>query len=97
MGRIDCEAHSKSHRYFYVDEYMRVWPCCYFSYAYKPGLPDPEVTDPLYNEKLKDPDWNKLTKRSYNDIINDPLFKDYTFYPGWESNPSPICVFNCCK
>jgi hypothetical protein len=99
MGiRIECDVHNENKRIHYVDEYLKVWPCCYFSQMYKPGRPieDIHLRDDLFSEKNKtDPEWNDLRKRSFKEIINEHLLKDYTYYEGWENNPSPVCIENC--
>lgn len=98
MKKIYCEVHSDEKRIYYIDEYLKVWPCCYFSQTYKPIMPKENIsiTDDMFNNKNKDhPDWNDLKKRKFSDIIKDKLFTEYTFYDGWENNPSPICLENC--
>lgn len=96
--KIYCEVHNNEKRIYYVDEHLKVWPCCYFSQIYKPNFPKENIviTDDQFDEKNKtDPEWNDLRKNKFKDIIQDHLLKNYTYYEGWENSPSPICVRNC--
>jgi len=46
---------------------------------------------------LKDnPDFNDLNKYTWEEITENPIYKSYINFEGWESdNPPLICVKNC--
>lgn len=71
----------------------KLWPCCYYANSYQDGTLDDER---VVQEFEKDPDWNDLTKNSLDQVVENPVFSEYIFVDGWNSdNPPPLCVLEC--
>ena len=91
---IKCAYHSLKNRQWYISEEMRVYPCCFYVEQDILGLI--ELTDPKFVKLCKsDPDWNNLEKHPMEEIINHPMYQHDIWYPGWESDPSRICIKQC--
>lgn len=91
---IKCAYHSPDYRQWYVSEEMKVYPCCF--YVEQTLLNKIHISDPKFAKLCKDdPDWNSLEKHSMEEIINHPMYQHDIWYPGWESDPSSICVKHC--
>lgn len=91
---IKCQFHNKTSRGFYVDEKLKVWPCCYYSGE---SLLDrlEESDNRMYQHTKENPTWNDLAVNSMTSIIASDMYQDHIYYPGWETNPSDICIDNC--
>lgn len=81
----------------------KVWPCCYFANAWdrrhEPGNTDTSklVADKRFKTYLiEHQDFNDLTQRSMDDIIEDKIYNTYIWYEGWDSETPPkICEIEC--
>lgn len=89
-NKIDCEWHDNERREFYVDENMKVLPCCYYAAGFK-FTPDPVFLE--YSEK--NPGWNDLSLNTMDDIIDSEIYQKHLWWEGWENNPSELCIRNC--
>jgi hypothetical protein len=87
---IKCQWHNNNKRYFYITEDSRVLPCCY--YADKKDQEDDKI---FFEYSKENPDWNDLSIHSMKDIMNNKMYQEHLWYPGWEAGPSPVCVRNC--
>lgn len=84
----------------------RVFPCCFFVNSYTNYTDNKEMQggevllwkhDDILRKKFEqDPDWNNINVRDFDDIIQDEIYWNYIYYPGWESNDPPlICDEEC--
>lgn len=93
-NNISCSWHSNKERKFYIDEDMKVLPCCYYATSKNLKKMDKYFFD--YSEK--NPDWNDLSKNSLEDIMANDIYQRHLWYPGWNGdNPSDLCIFKCGK
>ena len=78
-----------------IDYEGKLWPCCIWTLGWEVSL-DRNKDDTL-REMLKDnPDFNNLNKYTWEEIIENPIYKSYINFKGWESNNPPLaCVKNC--
>lgn len=88
---ISCDFHDKHKRQFYIDENQKVWPCCH--YANEHNLK--ELDNKLYESLQDNPDWNNISKHDMKEIVDNPLYSHDIYIPGWETNPSKLCVKIC--
>jgi len=90
------DANSTSNRREWeVDEGGKLWPCCVLIRGWKRILK--EHPDEKLEELLKsDPNFNDLGKYTWKEIMENPIYKSYINFEGWNSdNPSPVCVYEC--
>lgn len=91
---IDCHYHNKEKRQWYVDEKMKLLPCCFYSSA--EIFDNLEIEDPVFAKFCKDnPGWNDLSLHSMEEIVSSKMYQEHIYFPGWESNPSKCCIQNC--
>jgi hypothetical protein len=78
-----------------VDEGGKLWPCCVWIQGWKQILK--QYPDEKLEELLKsDPNFNDLGKYTWEEIMENPIYKSYINFEGWNSdNPSPVCVYEC--
>lgn len=88
--KIYCEWHSSDRREFYVDENMKVLPCCYYAVGLK-NIPDPVFLD----YEKQNPGWNDLSLYTMDEIINSEIYQNHIWTTGWEKSPSELCIANC--
>lgn len=106
--QIKCDLHNHEFRGYNITAEQRVWPCCFFANGWDKRFqemftdePKPETRrfsrDKILMGYLKeDPDFNSLEHYSLDEILQHPLFTQYAFYTGWESdNPPIICEAEC--
>ena len=78
-----------------VDHKGKIWPCCVWIRGWDSVMtlhPDDKLAKLLKD----DPDFNDLSKHTWEEIMDHPIYKSYINTEGWESdNPSPICVREC--
>lgn len=91
LNDIHCEWHSKDKRSFYIDENLKVLPCCYYV------LLSDRFQDPIFKKhSLETPDWNNLSEHTLEEITQHEIYQKHIWYSGWESeNVSPVCLKNC--
>lgn len=80
----------------------KLWPCCKFVTDLYPESQirngNPTTQDLTFMHRvIMDPDWNNVFKNSINDILNDPLYKDYIAPAGWESDNPPVPCLKYCN
>lgn len=92
---IKCDFHSKTNRDFYIDEDQVVWPCCHYANESKIKNRLRELDNKLHVSLIEDPDWNNISKHSIKDIINNKIYAHDIYIPGWESNPTKLCIKTC--
>ncbi len=80
-----------------VDEGGKLWPCCVWIRGWDWILD--RFPDKKLEELLKsDPNFNDLGKYTWEEIMENPIYKSYINSEGWDSeNPSPVCIFECGK
>jgi hypothetical protein len=88
---IQCEWHNEKKRLFYIDENLKVLPCCYYV------LLSDRLQDPVFRKhSLETPDWNDLSKYTLEEIAQHKIYQKHIWYPGWKGeNASPVCLKNC--
>lgn len=91
--KIICNVFHEGVRDWEITSDGRLWPCCYYANSYQDGTLDDEI---ILSEFQKDPDWNDLTKNSVDKVVENTVFSEYIFIPGWQSdNPPAICKREC--
>lgn len=88
--QVNCKWHTTECREFYVDENMRVLPCCYYASGLR-TLPDPV----LQEYEKNNPGWNDLSQHKMDDIVASEIYQNHLWLPGWKNNPSELCIKNC--
>ena len=86
-NEVVCEWHSSERRDFYVDEDMKVLPCCFYVGGMK------RTPDPVFEKFTENnPDWNDLSKHTMEEIANTEMYQKHFWL---FENPSEICIRNC--
>lgn len=102
--KIDCMSHSRKKRGWEVTPEGKVWPCCFWSNAWDRRHDERSsldhkllMSDPKFIKLMEDdPDWNSLTKHSFDDIVAHEYYNEDIYFPGWESDtPHELCVKEC--
>ena len=91
---IKCSWHSEENRNFYIDENLKVLPCCYYQVPEKVLK---ELDPKFFDYSQKNADWNNLTKHTIEEITSTEIYNKHIWYPGWNNDPSGLCVKNCGK
>ena len=79
-----------------VDHDGKLWPCCVWIQGWKTKSAGTNPDEKLAKLLKDDPNFNDLTKNTWDEILEHPIYKSYINYEGWESdNPSPICIKEC--
>lgn len=101
---ITCEAIGPELRLYDVDRDGNVWPCkkmvTFWEQYNGEGLLDSNKDfindDVLQGQIAKDSNWNNLDHKSMQEILDNPLFKNYYNIEGWNSKrPPAVCLKNC--
>jgi len=95
---IWCMYHDNRKRSFYIDEFLKVLPCCFYASAYINADNDEnKILDSEFeNESITNPGWNDLSKHTIEEMLENRIYKHHIFYNGWDSeNPSEICLHTC--
>ena len=98
--KIECPFHNKSERGFYLDSNLDVYPCCHYAsiYGERNIAEEVPVRDNEFEQSLKDlPGWNNLKNNKLDVIKEHRLYQKDIYYPGWESNPTDVCMHFCNK
>jgi len=92
---LDKVARAGNRRQWEIDENGKLWACCVWIQGWDYSLNIRQ--DDKLEELLKDnPDFNDLNKYTWEEITENPIYKSYINFEGWESdNPPLICVKNC--
>tara|TARA_B100001248_G_scaffold235477_1_gene198216 strand:- start:5757 stop:6086 length:330 start_codon:yes stop_codon:yes gene_type:complete len=89
--RVDCSA--LENQEVDVDFNLKVWPCCIMQNQYAEYG---KVGDDYIDNLPKD--WNQLGTKTWKQILEHPVFKEYLTQKIWNSNKcSPVCAKFCGK
>ena len=102
---IFCRFHNDKERAFYIDENLKVLPCCHYAshvindVANSTASDSIEKLDPVFAQESKlNPLWNDISERSIEEIMQHKIYKHHLFKDGWDSDkPSGICLMHCVK
>ena len=107
---IFCNVHNRDDRMYDITAEQRVWPCCFFANGWDKRFASlfkdttkktPEWARFSSDEQLmqyfeEDENFNNLEVYDLDTILDHPLFQEYAFFPGWESDSPPvICKREC--
>ena len=91
----DKQSPGGNRREWEVDQAGKLWPCCVWIQGWNHSMKLQQ--DDKLAELLKDnPNFNDLTKYTWEEVVKHPIYKSYINSQGWNSdNPPPMCVKTC--
>lgn len=98
---IDCMSYLKEDdelfREWEVTVDGKLWPCCHYMVKTVPDFTEELLEDDVLMKLHKnDPDWNNVTVKGMEVVINHPYYQNYCSPKGWNSeNPPPLCKALC--
>jgi len=77
----------------------KVWPCCYYATAQDYPLHEPGIdqSDPVLDKLIADdPDWNNAVIHGFDKVTQHPIFWNYLWDEGFDSDTPPaMCLRQC--
>ena len=95
--KLDSDSDGGKRKEWAVDQAGKLWPCCVWIQGWDHSMAIRQ--DDKLAEMLKaNPNFNDLNKYTWEEITNNPIYKSYINFDGWNSdNPPPMCIKECGK